>query len=177
MTYTSFGKTINQHDSRFKTIELLLLDVDGVLTNGNIFYNNQQGWTRTYHIHDGFGIKLMQKFNFPIGIISGGQSDELKERIRLLGIEHYVLGSEDKLKSMTEISNKLNIPFEKICFMGDELFDLPALRACGLPITVPNAVTEVRHEVTYITERLGGFGAVREVIDIIRAARGFVNPY
>jgi 3-deoxy-D-manno-octulosonate 8-phosphate phosphatase (KDO 8-P phosphatase) len=170
-------KAIQPQDPRFKNIRLLLLDVDGVLTNGNIFFSKETGWTRTYHIHDGFGIKLLQRFSFPVGIISGGQSDELKERIKLLGIEHAILGSEDKLSSMTQISKTTGIPFEQICFMGDELFDLPALRACGLPITVPNAVTEVLEFAHYITKREGGFGAVREVIDVIRQAKGFKNPY
>jgi len=152
---------------RIKKVKLLLLDVDGVLTDGKIFYSSI-GWTRSYHIHDGYGIRLIQKLGVPVGIISGGQSDELKERLKLLEIEHFVLGSEDKFKSLESLSKKLGIPFESICFMGDDIFDIPALKKVGLSISVPNAVDEVKEIAQYVTTHTGGNGAVREVIDLIR---------
>jgi 3-deoxy-D-manno-octulosonate 8-phosphate phosphatase (KDO 8-P phosphatase) len=159
-----------EFQKRLGRIRLLLLDVDGVLTDGTIFHVPGQGWTRSYNIYDGYGIKLLQKAGIPVGIISGGASEELKERIRYLGIRHAVLGSEDKLASLRQLSAETGIPPESICFMGDELFDMPALKEAGLAITVPDAMPEVFGIAHAVTSRAGGRGAVREVIDRIRSA-------
>jgi 3-deoxy-D-manno-octulosonate 8-phosphate phosphatase (KDO 8-P phosphatase) len=157
-----------EFDLRISRIRLLLLDVDGVLTDGTLFHVPGQGWTRTYNIYDGYGIKLLQGLGIPVGIISGGASEDLKERIRLLGIRYTVLGSQDKLTSLRQLSVETGIPPDAICFMGDELFDMPALREAGLAITVPDAMPEVLEMCHAVTSRSGGTGAVREVIDRIR---------
>lgn len=158
----------SQYEANLKKIRMLLLDVDGVLTDGSIFYIKGQGWTRIYHIHDGYGIKLLLKQGFRVGVISGGSSEELQERLKLLGIDLAVLGSEDKLTSMKQLSQKAGIPLDQIAFMGDELFDIPALEASGLAITVPQSAPEVQKVAQWMTTREGGRGAVREVIDQIR---------
>src|SRR5687767_10484632 len=107
-----------EFEKRLKKIRMLMLDVDGVLTAGEIFYTKGQGWTRIYHVHDGYWIRHMLRQGFPIGIISGGQSEELRERIQLLGIEHSVLGSEDKLTSMRAISERTGIPMAQMAYIG-----------------------------------------------------------
>ena len=155
---------------RAKNIKLILLDVDGVLTDGRIFFSNI-GWTRIYHIHDGYGIRMIQRLGIPVGIMSGGQSDELKERIKILDIKHFILGSENKLESLIELSNETGIDFKSMLFMGDDLFDIPALQKVGLSVSVPNGMDEVKASVDYITKKSGGKGAVREVIDLIRKAQ------
>jgi len=160
-----------EFQKRLAGIRLLLLDVDGVLTDGTIFHVPGQGWTRSYNIYDGYGIKLLQKAGIPVGIISGGASDELKERIRYLGIRYAVLGSEDKLASLKQLSVETGVPPESISFMGDELFDMPALKEAGLAITVPDAMPEVFGVAHAVTARAGGKGAVREVIDLILKAQ------
>jgi 3-deoxy-D-manno-octulosonate 8-phosphate phosphatase (KDO 8-P phosphatase) len=165
-----------EFEARLKRIKLLLLDVDGILTNGTIFHVAGQGWTRTYNIYDGWGIKTIQKFGLKVGIISGGESIELKERIQMLAIPHAVLGSEDKLSSMKKILAETGCTAEESLFMGDECFDIPALRAAGLAITVPEAMPEVHEVVHAVTRRSGGQGAVREVIDRIRHAQGIRFP-
>ena len=156
---------------KLKKIKLLLLDVDGILTDSSTFWIEGTGFIRIFNMYDGYGIKLLIKSGFPVGIISGGQARDLQERIKVLGIEHHILGSEDKLNSMKILSEKLNIPFENIAFMGDELFDVPALKAAGLSISVPGATEEVKDQVNWITQKSGGKGAVREVIDAIRKAQ------
>lgn len=161
----------DQFQEKLKQVKMLLLDVDGILTDARIFYLEGSGFTRFFNMYDGYGIKLLIRSGFPVGIISGGNGRDLQERIKVLGIEHHVLGSEDKLKSMKILSEKLSIPLENMAFMGDELFDLPGLRAAGLSITVPGAVEEVKNEVHWITEKQGGYGAVREIIDAIRKAQ------
>ena len=163
--------TIEEFEKRIKNTRLLLLDVDGILTDAKLFYVEGAGFARFYNMYDGYGIKLLMKAGFPVGIISGGQAKDLQERIKVLGIQHYVLGSEDKLASLKTISEKLSIPFENIAYMGDELFDLPALKAVGLSISVPGAVEEVKKQVNWITQKAGGNGAVREIIDAIRLSQ------
>jgi len=158
----------SEFETRLKKTKMLLLDVDGILTDAKTFYIEGSGFTRFFNMYDGYGIKLLIKAGFPVGIISGGQAKDLQERIRILGIEHFVLGNEDKLTSMKTLSEKLKIPFENIAFMGDELFDLPALKAVGLSISVPGATDEVKNQVNWITHKTGGNGAVREIIDAIR---------
>lgn len=160
-----------EYQKRIKKVKLLLLDVDGILTDATTFYIEGSGFTRFFNMYDGYGIKLLIKAGIPVGIISGGQAKDLQERIKVLGIQHFVLGSEDKLASMKTIAEKLSIPFENIAYMGDELFDLPALKAAGLSISVPGATEEVKNEVNWITHKTGGNGAVREVIDAIRKAQ------
>jgi 3-deoxy-D-manno-octulosonate 8-phosphate phosphatase (KDO 8-P phosphatase) len=166
----------DEFQKKVSRIKLLLLDVDGILTNGTIFHVEGQGWTRTYNIYDGYGIKLIQKMGIKVGIISGGNSNELKERIKMLGIQYAVLGSEDKLGSMKQITEETGISPDETCFMGDELFDMPALMAVGLAITVPEAMIEVHGVVHAITRRSGGQGAVREVIDQIRKIQNLPLP-
>ena len=163
---------IDQNDPKLKKIKLILLDVDGVLTDSTVMWIKDQGWTRRYSVYDGYGIKLIQKLGIQVGIISGGNSEELQERMKMLGVEHLVLGSEDKLNSLQIIQKKTGIPLDQICFMGDDLFDIPALEKVGLSISVPDAVPEVKKLVHYVTDRRGGFGAARELIDAIRHAQG-----
>ena len=167
--------TSEEFETKIKKIKLLLLDVDGILTDATTFYVEGSGFTRVFNMYDGYGIKLLLRAGFPVGIISGGQAKDLQERIKILGIEHFVLGSEDKLSSMKTISEKLSIPFENIAYMGDELFDLPALKATGLSITVPGAVEEVKNQVNWITKKSGGDGAVREIIDAIRKSQNLTH--
>jgi 3-deoxy-D-manno-octulosonate 8-phosphate phosphatase (KDO 8-P phosphatase) len=161
-----------EFETRLKKIKLLLLDVDGVLTDGSIFFVEGQGWTRVYNVNDGYGIKLIQKFGIQVGVISGGMSDELKERIKVLGISHVVLGSEDKGTSLQKMIDLTGIAAENICFVADDLFDIPALKRVGLAVTVPGGMPEVKEIVHFITSKGGGKGAVREVIDHIRFAQG-----
>jgi 3-deoxy-D-manno-octulosonate 8-phosphate phosphatase (KDO 8-P phosphatase) len=158
----------DEFEKRIKKVKLLLLDVDGILTDAKTFYIEGSGFTRFFNMYDGYGIKLLLKSGVQVGIISGGQANDLKERIKVLGIQHFVLGSEDKLSSMKQISEKLSISNENIAYMGDEIFDLPALKSAGLSISVPNATDEVKNQVDWVTLKTGGNGAVREIIDAIR---------
>ena len=163
-------------DARLKKIKLLLLDVDGILTDGSIFFMEGQGWTRVYNVNDGYGIKLLQQLGIPVGVMSGGMSVELKERMKVLGISHMVLGSENKADSLKQMMAETGVPAESICFVADDLFDIPALKKVGLAITVPDAMPEVKAMAHHITTKGGGRGAVREVIDLIRWAQGLHLP-
>ena len=157
---------------RLKKIRLLALDVDGVMTDGRIFWLEGHGWTRYFHIRDGYGMKLLMKAGIEVAVISGGDSKDVRTRMEFLGVKHVFLGDEDKIKAFDRILKATGYTADQISFMGDELFDLPVLERVGFSATVPHAVEPVRAKVHYITEAHGGWGAVREVIDAILKAQG-----
>lgn len=157
--------------NRLKKIKMLVLDVDGILTDGSIQWIKGQGWTRTYSVIDGYGIKLIQQCGIPVAIMSGGLSEELQERIKVLKIEHSYLGNEDKLQSLEKLTAVTGIPAEAMAYVADELFDIPVLERVGFAATVPHAQPPVKKICHYVTKNPGGKGAVREVIELIRHAQ------
>lgn len=162
--------------ARLKKIKLLILDVDGVMTDGRIFWLEGQGWTRHFHIKDGYGLKVLMKCGIDVAVISGGDSKDVRTRMEFLKIKHVFLGDEDKLKALDKIVATTGLKLEEMAFMGDDLFDLPVLERVGFSATVPHAVEPVKKRVHYITESDGGMGAVREIADAIRQAQG-LGPY
>lgn len=153
--------------AKLKPLRYLLLDIDGVLSDGRIFWNPPSGWTRFFHVRDGYGIKLWQRSGRQVGILSGGDSEDVRQRIQSLGITHFALGKEEKLEGLERLRTEWGARFEEIAFIGDDLFDLPVLERVGFSCTVPDAVAAVRARVDYQTQAPGGGGAVREVIDLI----------
>ena len=154
-----------------KKIRLLVLDVDGVLTTGAIYYGSNGFEMRGFHIHDGMGIKLLQKANISVAIISSKKSEAVERRIQELGILHAYLGYEDKLPAYEDIKQKLNLTDHEIAYMGDDLPDLGILRRVGFSITVKNAPEIIKQHVDYITKIKPGKGAVREVCEYILQAQ------
>ncbi|MGK5082479.1 HAD hydrolase family protein [Bdellovibrionota bacterium FG-1] len=162
--------------NRLKKIRLLILDVDGVMTDGRIFWLDGHGWTRHFHIKDGYGLKILMKCGIDVAIISGGDSKDVRTRMEFLKIKHVFLGDEDKLKALDKIIVTTGLALEQMAFMGDDLFDIPVIEKVGFSATVPHAVDPVKRRAHYVTESLGGWGAVREVADAIRKAQG-LGPY
>jgi 3-deoxy-D-manno-octulosonate 8-phosphate phosphatase (KDO 8-P phosphatase) len=162
--------------NRLKKIKMLVLDVDGILTDGSIQWIKGQGWTRVYSVIDGYGIKLIQQCGIPVAIMSGGLSEELQERIKVLKIEHSYLGNEDKLQSLEKLTAVTGIAPEAMAYVADELFDIPVLERVGFAATVPHAQPPVKKICHYVTKNPGGKGAVREVIELIRHAQK-LGPY
>ncbi len=153
------------------TIKMLILDVDGVLTDGRIWWVEGTGWTRSFHVRDGYGMKLLMKDGIEIALISGGDSASVRERAKFLGINHVHLGDENKIVALGKVLSDTGIKAEECAFMGDDLFDIPVLRKVGFSVTVPGAVPEVKDVVHFITQMPGGMGAVREVCDLIRRSK------
>jgi 3-deoxy-D-manno-octulosonate 8-phosphate phosphatase (KDO 8-P phosphatase) len=149
---------------------MLILDVDGVLTDGRIWWIEGTGWTRSFSVKDGYGLKLLMRAGVEIAVISGGDSKSVRERAQFLGIKHVYLGDENKLTALGKIMASTGFTHEQMAFVGDDLFDIPVLEVVGFSATVPHAVPEVKDVVDYITQEPGGFGAVREVADLIRKA-------
>ncbi len=165
-------QVVTPYKEKLKKIKVALFDVDGILTDGRIFYAGQEvGFNRFFHAQDGYGLKLLEKAGVKVGIITGGNSVGVKERFELLGIKHLFMGDEDKRVAYNKIKKQENVDDAEILYMGDEFFDLPLLKKAGFAATVPNASIEIKEAVDYVTYREGGMGAVREVIDLIRHAQ------
>lgn len=154
--------------TRIEKLKLLILDVDGILTDSRLFWIEGQGWTRMFSVRDGYGIRLLLKNGFDVAVISAGASDDVKKRMEFLGIPHTYFGNEDKLSAYEDLLKKLKLRDEQVAYLADDLFDLPILERVGFSASVPDAVEAVRKRVHYVTQVHGGFGAAREVIDGIR---------
>lgn len=147
--------------------QLLILDVDGVMTSGTIYYNESGDEAKGFHIHDGLGIKLLQKAGINVAVISGKQSNAVARRLTDLNIKHFYLGHEDKTAAYQELKSIYKVSDNHIAYMGDDLPDLPLLQQAGFAITVPQAPTIIKEHADYITTCQGGQGAVREIAELI----------
>jgi 3-deoxy-D-manno-octulosonate 8-phosphate phosphatase (KDO 8-P phosphatase) len=156
---------------RCQAIELILVDVDGVLTDGSIIFNNEGIEIKQFHIRDGLGIRLWQKAGGRFGIITGRNSHIVNLRAMELGISIVRQGSEVKMTAVREILAELNLTAEQLCYMGDDLPDLATIRFAGLGVAVADACDEVRQAAGYVTAAAGGRGAVRETIEMILKAQ------
>ncbi len=158
-------------EERCQKIELLLCDVDGVLTEGGLVVDNQAVETKRFNVHDGLGIRLWQKAGYRFGLITARSSQIVKVRGAELGIEIIRQGVGDKREMFEEILDELGLSPEQACFVGDDLPDLRVVRAAGLGVAVADACEELRQAADYVTERPGGTGAVREVVESILKAQ------
>lgn len=157
---------------RLQKIRLLLLDVDGVMTDGRIIYDDHGGETKAFDVKDGHGIKLLQRAGIRVGIITGRQSAVVDRRAMELGIELVYQGAKDKLVPYREILQRTGLDDEQVAYVGDDLPDLPILRRAGFAATVADAIEEVKPYAHYVTQRTGGRGAVREICDLLLKESG-----
>ena len=156
-------------------IRLLLFDVDGILTDGGLYVGEGGELMKRFHIHDGAGIVMAQRMGFLVGLLSGHSSMATQARAAALGIQICHVGVKDKLTAFNEILASSDLQAEECLFMGDDFQDLPVLSSAGVSVSVCDAREEVRSRVDFVTERRGGQGAVREVIDIILRQRGLMD--
>jgi 3-deoxy-D-manno-octulosonate 8-phosphate phosphatase (KDO 8-P phosphatase) len=156
---------------RAAKIRLLICDVDGVLTNGQLFFTPTGDELKGFHARDGHGIKLVQRAGIETAVISGRRSPAVALRMESLGVRHVYQGHEHKLAAFEELTAKLGLAPEQACFIGDDLLDLTLLRRVGLAIAVADAHFSIRTAVHYTTQTPGGHGAVREVCDLILHAQ------
>jgi 3-deoxy-D-manno-octulosonate 8-phosphate phosphatase (KDO 8-P phosphatase) len=157
---------------RLRKLRLLCLDVDGVLTDGHLYWAGPGVFSQRFSVKDGVGMRLLEQAGVTIAILSAGDVQSGRDRAASLGIVHAFFGLSDKVATFHQLRDKLQLGPDEAAFMGDELSDLPLLREAAVSFTVPDAPEEVRRAVDYVTTRPGGDGAVREVTDLIRAARG-----
>ncbi|HUK56817.1 MAG TPA: HAD-IIIA family hydrolase [Nitrospiria bacterium] len=152
-------------------IQFLLLDVDGVMTDGTIYIDADGRETKAFNIYDGSGIHLIRKAGVRVGIITGRRSTIVDYRARELGITEVHQRVLDKIKIYDELLRKYGLRDSQMAYIGDDVIDLPVLERVGLSIAVPNAHPEVKKRVDWVTQKAGGFGAVREVTDLLLMAR------
>ena len=154
--------------ARAAQIRLLVLDVDGVLTDGSLIYDGAGGEAKAFHVRDGYGIKQVLNHGREIAVISGRRSGAVETRLRELGIRHAVLGQDDKLPELERILAELGIDdLAAVACMGDDVPDLPLLKSAGLGIAPADAHPAVAAEAHWQTSAPGGRGAVREVCDLL----------
>lgn len=154
-------------DQRMQPIQLILSDVDGVLTDGGIEFDNQGIETKKFHVRDGLGIKLWQRTGHRFGVITARSSHIVKLRMAELGVEIIRQGSDNKLPIGLEIIEELNISCAEVCYIGDDLADLRLMQQVGLAATVADAAAEVRAAAHITTRAAGGQGAIRELVETI----------
>ena len=154
-------------DEQARKISLILSDVDGVLTDGGIIFDNEGIETKRFHNRDGLGIKIWQRAGLHIGIVTGRSSNIVQVRAKELGITLVRQGFEEKLSVVREIVSTLALSPDQVCYIGDDLPDLPAMQYVGMPAAVADAAIDVREAASFVSDRRGGHGAVRELIERI----------
>ncbi|NLZ03762.1 MAG: HAD hydrolase family protein [Phycisphaerae bacterium] len=158
---------VNKLSTNLETIELLVLDVDGVLTDGQLVLHGDGRESKCFHTHDGHGIRMWQRAGGKTALLSGRYSEPTQRRAEQLEIAHVIQNCHFKLPALEALLEELHLKREHVAYVGDDLPDLPAIRFAGLGVATANAVDEVKREADYVTMRPGGQGAVRETIEYI----------
>jgi len=164
-------KSILNQD-KAKKIRLLILDVDGVLTSGKLFYGPHGSGIKDFCVYDGMGIKLLRNSGVEVAIITAKQSEAVTFRMQDLNIKHVYQSQSDKLVAYADLKQQLSVDDSEIAYLGDDLPDLPLLRRVGLSVAVPNAPLLIQKHVDFVTEKPGGYGAARELCEFIMKAQG-----
>ncbi len=154
-----------------QNIKLLVLDVDGVLSDGKLYFSDQGEEIKAFSTLDGQGIKLLQKSGIDVALITGRESKIVTLRAKELGIKHLIQGCEEKLDALNDILQAMNLTLQEVAYIGDDLPDLACIRRVGFGVTVPNANPVLLKHALCCTERSGGQGAVREICDLILQAQ------
>lgn len=153
--------------SNLQNIKMLVLDVDGVLTDCRLWMDSNGEWKRFFSIRDGVGIKRLIESGYKLAVITGSKAEDIRQRVKNLGIQYFYEGAADKVPSFIELQKQSGLKPEEMACVGDDIFDIPLIQAVAFGATVPEAVEEVIEEADYVTKRPGGNGAVREVCDLI----------
>lgn len=161
--------------NRAKLIRLMAFDVDGIMTDGGLYLSDSGEEFKRFNSLDGHGIKMLKASGVEIAIITGRTSRCVELRAKNLGITHIYQGVEHKIDAMKDLLGKLQLPADASAYMGDDVVDLNVMRHAGLAITVPEAPQLVRKHSHYVTQRKGGYGAVREACEIIMDAQGTLD--
>ncbi len=154
---------------RLKGVRLLTLDVDGVLTDGGLYYGDDGNVIRKFNVHDGVGIKRVLARGVEVAFVSAGTTRSIQHRARTLGVRHVLTGVTDKRAEVEKLCRRLGLSLKEVAHMGDDLNDVPLLRAAGLALSVPAAASEALAAAHHVTRRHGGEGAVREICDLLVA--------
>ncbi|MGZ3771822.1 MAG: KdsC family phosphatase [Bdellovibrio sp.] len=149
-----------------KNIKMLVLDVDGVLTDTRMWFDGTE-WRRFFSVRDGVGIKRLIDTGYKIAIITGSKTEDIRSRVKSLGIQYFYEGALDKEPSFLQLQKDSGVKPDEMAYVGDDIFDIPLIKSVAFSATVPEAVEEVVEVADYVTRRPGGCGAVREICDYI----------
>lgn len=152
---------------KLKNIKMLVLDVDGVLTDARVWMDSDGQWKRIYSVRDGIGIRAIADAGYKLAIITGAQAADVRARAKMLSFDYFYEGFHDKWPALLKLNEESGINFTEMAYVGDDVFDIPLIKAVGFGATVPEAVDEVLEAAEYTTKRPGGNGAVREICDFI----------
>ncbi|MDE1887011.1 MAG: 3-deoxy-manno-octulosonate-8-phosphatase KdsC [Gammaproteobacteria bacterium] len=158
-------------EERAARVQLAVFDVDGVFTDGRLYYGAKGEQLKAFHVRDGHGIKLLLRHGMRVAVISGRRSPAVAQRMRELGIRHLFQGRDDKLAVLQKLLQQLKLAWNQVACVGDDLVDLPLFESAGLAVAVADAQPEVRARAHHVTRARGGEGAVREVCDLLLTAR------
>ena len=172
---TLYGQVDENILSQAKNIKLLVCDVDGVFSDGRIYLGNDGEELKAFHTKDGFGIKALGSSGVDVAIITGRKSNIVNNRMQALNVKHIIQGTEDKLPALKTLQQELGLSIEEIAYIGDDIPDLACIDYVGLGLTTNDAHPSVLNGANYITFTRGGFGAVREVCDLIMQSQGTLN--
>ncbi len=152
---------------KLKPIKMLVLDVDGVLTDCRLWMDSNGEWKRIYSVRDGVGIKEIAAAGYKLAIITGAQATDVRARAKMLGFDYFYEGAVDKWPSFEKLQRDSGFSKDEMAYVGDDIYDIPLLNAVGFGATVPEAVDEVLEVADYVTKRPGGNGAVREICNFL----------
>ena len=152
---------------KLKSVKMLVLDVDGVLTDCRLWMDSDGEWKRIYSVRDGVGIKALGAAGYKLAIITGAQASDVRARAKMLGFDYFYEGAADKVPFFAKLQADSGMSPSEMAYVGDDVFDIPLLQAVAFGATVPEAVDEVIECSQYVTKRPGGNGAVREICDFI----------
>ncbi len=169
---TCYGPVHKHIISRAGNIQLLICDVDGVLSDGLIYMGNNGEELKTFHVRDGYGIRCLKNAGIEVALITGRNAKLLEERARILEITYLYQGQSDKLPAYEELLAALALTHDKVAYIGDDLIDLPVMKKVGLSVAVADSHPLLLPNVHYVTKMTGGHGAVRELCDLILLAQG-----
>lgn len=159
-------------DDRARAVRLAIFDVDGVMTDGRLYYTERGEELKVFDVRDGHGLKMLQRSGVRLALLTSRASRAVALRAENLGIDLVHQGVADKLAALEKLLATLELAPRAVSYMGDDLIDLPVLRRCGLALSVPEAPPDVRAAVHYVTQAPGGRGAVREACELILRAQG-----
>ncbi len=159
-----------------KNTQMLLLDVDGVLTDGSLFFDHHFNEVKSFNAQDGLGLQMIRhQANIEVAVISGRKSSIVEHRLQQLGLKHVYLGVMKKCQALEDIQKKTNIATDAMTYVGDDLIDIPVMKKVGLAIATANATSQTKDHAHWVTQKPGGLGAVREVCDILLDSKGLLE--
>ncbi|NEP51579.1 MAG: HAD-IIIA family hydrolase [Moorea sp. SIO3C2] len=157
--------------ARLSQVKLLALDVDGVMTDGGLYYTESGEEFRKFNVKDGMGIRLLQQTEIEVAVITNSSSRATRHRVQKLGIKYNFFAIEDKLAVLKELCQQLSLSLSQVAYVGDDIIDLAVLKAVGCPLTVADGIPENQDSAVYVTRLAGGQGAVREICELLIKAQ------